>query len=268
MAEDKLKQEIFYMVSLTSKYDFTKMEVVEGILRLENDRRILDSVFGRRFKSKIFDIAAGVSVDNKCVICGQPADNKVICQHCMSTVSTSDYAKSKIKIEETEAKPKKNITGKKVLQVAGVVCLTLILLFQLWILGLWISIPNRNPSEKPKNSSYEVAAVSSQEEALQQLQMDFPEEEGYTVTFVRQDTDFAGRFSLDVGACCAEVEDALTEDQLYDYYLNEEVYVFHISYLVDHSAKLGIAEVNGQGVILIQGTFNDGRRSDSFYRFR
>ena len=54
MADDKLKQELLYMASLASKYDFSKMEVVEGILRLENERKILDSVFGRRFKSRIF----------------------------------------------------------------------------------------------------------------------------------------------------------------------------------------------------------------------
>ena len=100
MADDKLKQEFFYMASLTAKYDFHKMEVVEGILRLENERRILDSVFGRRFKTRIFDIAADVAIDDKCVLCGQPAENHVICNHCMETILGSDYAKSKIKIKE------------------------------------------------------------------------------------------------------------------------------------------------------------------------
>ena len=54
--DDKLKQELYYMVRLTSKYDFTNMELVEGILRLENERRILNSVFGSRFKRRIFDM--------------------------------------------------------------------------------------------------------------------------------------------------------------------------------------------------------------------
>ena len=114
MADEKLKQELFYMVKLTTKYDFTKMEVVEGILRLENERQILGSVFGKRFKARIFDIAAGQEVEDTCVICGQHADNKVICQHCLSTIGESDYAKNKIK--DKEIKSRFNIAGfKKVL---------------------------------------------------------------------------------------------------------------------------------------------------------
>ena len=50
MGDEKLKQELLYMVKLTSKYDLSNMEVVESILRLENERVILGSVFGKRFK--------------------------------------------------------------------------------------------------------------------------------------------------------------------------------------------------------------------------
>ena len=49
MGDEKLKQELLYMVKLTSKYDLSNMEVVESILRLENERVILGSVFGKRF---------------------------------------------------------------------------------------------------------------------------------------------------------------------------------------------------------------------------
>ena len=112
MADDKLRQELLYMVRLTSKYDFSRMEVVEGILRLENERQILGSVFGKRFKARIFDIAAGQAVDESCVICGQHADNKVICQHCLSTIGDSEYAKNKIKTKENDKKLKLPDFGK------------------------------------------------------------------------------------------------------------------------------------------------------------
>ena len=266
MAEDKLKQEIFYMVSLTSKYDFTKMEVVEGILRLENDRRILDSVFGRRFKSKIFDIAAGVSVDNKCVICGQPADNKVICQHCMSTVSTSDYAKSKIKAKK--ASFKMNGVLKRVLQYSAICILTILLCIQSWLLYLLYTIEITNPYEDPVVSTKSLVPVDDVDDAKFQLSLDFPEEYGYTITYVRKDEDYVGRFLLDRGDCCNQVEKKLTDKQRYDYFFKEPVYVFYVTNIQEHSAKLGIAEVNSRGAILVMGSFNDGRQTDSFYKYR
>ncbi|SEK98502.1 hypothetical protein SAMN02910377_02368 [Pseudobutyrivibrio ruminis] len=300
MADDKLRQELLYMVRLTSKYDFSRMEVVEGILRLENERQILGSVFGKRFKTRIFDIAAGQAVDETCVICGQHADNKVICQHCLSTIGESDYAKNKIKTKENDKKPRipdfkklidkiKSISkqdktkeeikekvhdrislGRVKRYVKGVLvfCLTLILFIQIWILGLWFTIPDYNPTEEARVSSNQVVPVESADDAYAQLLLDFPEEEGYTVTYSREDADYVGRFLLNPGDCCLEIEDNLTDEERYDYFFKEDVYVFYISYLEENTGKVGIAEVNHAGSILIEGSFNDGRRTDSFYKFR
>lgn len=299
MSDEKLKQELFYMVKLASKYDFSKMEVVEGILRLENERQILSSVFGKRFKTRIFDIAAGQETDCKCVICGQEAENKVICQHCLKSIGESVYAKSKITIKENKKKPVKlklpkialpklsipkltvpkvstekisvpkvSFKVKTILQAVAVVCLALVLCFQIWILALWHSMPDYNKRVKARNSAFDKVEVNSQEDAYNQLILDFPESEGYTVSFARMDYDYVGRFSLKKGACCTEAEENLPEEELYDYFFQEEVYVFYISYLEEHTAKLGIAEVNQAGAILIEGSFNDGRRTDSFYKFR
>lgn len=269
MGDERLKQELFYMVKLASKYDFSSMEVVEGILRLENERQILGSVFGKRFKARIFDIAAGQETDEKCVICGQPADNHVICNHCMETIGGSEYAKNQIKIKENDNSKKKfDVNIKKVLQIALIVCLIAILLIQIWIMALYLSIPDYNPIEKPRNSAFEVTPVSSEDEAYNQIILDFPVEENYTVTFARTDTEFVGRFDLDIGDCCLEVEEELTDEQRYDYFFTEDVYVFYISYLEEHTGKLGIAEINSDGEIILLGSFNDGRRTDSFYKFR
>ena len=300
MADDKLRQELLYMVRLTSKYDFSRMEVVEGILRLENERQILGSVFGKRFKTRIFDIAAGQTVDESCVICGQHADNKVICQHCLSTIGESDYAKNKIKTKENDKKLRipdfkklidkiKSISKqdktkeeikekvhdrislgrvKRYVQGVLVFCLTLILFIQIWILGLWLTIPDYNPTEEARVSSNQVVPVESADDAYAQLLLDFPEEEGYTVTYSREDADYVGRFLLNPGDCCLEIEDNLTDEERYDYFFKEDVYVFYISYLEENTGKVGIAEVNHAGSILIEGSFNDGRRTDSFYKFR
>ena len=267
MGDEQLKQELLYMVKLTSKYDFTRMEVVEGILRLENEREILGSVFGKRFKGRIFDIAAGVEVDDKCVICGQHADNHVICNHCMETIGDSDYAKNKIKTKEKQ-RLKLNVNVKKCVTTVILALLVLILLFQIWILIMWYSIPDYNKPEKPRVSEFDITPVSSEEEAYNQIILDFPEEEGYTVTFGRADTEYVGRFNLELGDCCLEKEDELTDEERYDYFFTEDVYIFYISYLQNHSSKVGMAEINQDGEIIIEGTFNDGRRTDSFYKFR
>ena len=270
MADDKLRQELLYMVRLTSKYDFSRMEVVEGILRLENERQILGSVFGKRFKTRIFDIAAGQAVDESCVICGQHADNKVICQHCLSTIGESDYAKNKIKTKESNTRLRIPDFKKLIDKIKSiiVVCLTLILFVQIWILGLWLTIPDYNPTEEARVSSNQVVPVESADDAYAQLLLDFPEEEGYTVTYSREDADYVGRFLLNPGDCCLEIEENLTDEERYDYFFKEDVYVFYISYLEENTGKVGIAEVNHAGSILIEGSFNDGRRTDSFYKFR
>ena len=291
MGDEKFKQELFYMVRLTSKYDFTKMEVVEGILRLESERRILDSVFGCRFKSRIFDIAAGANTDKSCVLCGQPADNGVICTHCMETIGGSEYARSRTPNEQREKKfklpkitiPKLNKTQKTekavaeeknkvpvklILQGVLTAVLVIVLCFQLWILSLWRNIPTINPLEEPKVSEQEPVAVASEEEAAKQLAIDFPESQGYTITFARMDKDYVGRFLIDKGACCEEVEEQLTDEERYDYFFTEEVYVYHISLNEPTMVKLGVAEVNSSGSILVMGSFNDGRKTDSHYKYR
>ena len=275
MDDEKLKQELFYMVRLTSKYDFKRMDVVEGILRLENERRILDSVFGRRFKTRIFDIAAEVAHDGNCVICDQPAENQVICNHCMETITESDYAQARIKPDKNKIKFNLNILKhitqqnlKKVIQYILIVCLSVVFIIQLWIMKLWFTMPEINPLEKPRVSSYEQIPVADETEAKSQLALDFPEEEGYTITYGRTDTDYTGRFLIDKGACCEEVEDSLREDQRYDYYFSDDVYVFYISLNTDTAAKVGLAEINNNGAILIMGSFNDGRNPNYRYRFR
>ncbi len=281
MESDKLKQELFYMARLTSKYDFSKMEVVEGILRLENERSILDSVFGCRFKTRIFDIAAGVETDEKCVLCGNHADNKVICNHCMETILGSGYAKDKLPDAKTKSRINfrfphialskiefKHLAVKTVLKGLLLICLILILIIQIWILSVWHSLPTYNAKEQPEISSYEPEAVNSVEEATSALAKDFPAEEGYTIQFAREDTQYVGRFLLENGTCCEEAEEQLTDEKRYDYFFTEEVYVFYISLNEEYTAKVGMAEMNRSGSVIILGEFNDGRRTDCFYKYR
>lgn len=282
MADEKLRQELFYMVKLANKYDFENMDVVENILRMENERKILNSVFGARFKSRIFDIATGINTDENCVICGNPADNKVICKHCMDSVLDSEYAKNKIKNEQTKGnrafslplhfdlKTLKNIriNWRKTGLCFLVFCLTMILLIQLAILITWFTLPTYNEKEKPIVSQYQEEAVSDQNQAYEKLLMDFPEELGYSVTYIRQDKEYVGRFLLDVGTCCEEAEEALTDQERYDYFFQEDVYVFYITNISDYSAKIGIAEVNQAGAVLLTGSFNDGRHTDMWYKIR
>jgi hypothetical protein len=82
------------------------------------------------------------------------------------------------------------------------------------------------------------------------------------------DKDYVGRFLIDKGACCEEVEEQLTDEERYDYFFTEEVYVYHISLNEPTMAKLGVAEVNSSGSILVMGSFNDGRKTDSHYKYR
>lgn len=276
MDDYKLKQELFYMVTLDSKYDFTRMEVVESILRLENERQILVSVFGRRFKSRIFDIAAGTKTGDDCVICGKPAEDHVICHNCMESILNSDYAKSKLKIKEKSKTGFSlnfkhfsiNLNRKKIALGLLTVFLVVLLFFQLWILSLWHSIPDINPIQEAVVSSNELVPVSNETEAEAQLLLDFPEEQGYTVTFGRMDREYVGRFLIDKGQCCEEIEENLSDEERYDYFFSEDVYIFYISCQDDVSSRIGLAEVNSAGAIIVMGSFNDGRDTDKHYKYR
>ncbi len=287
MADDKLRQELLYMAKITSKYDLTNMEVVEEILRLENERRILDSVFGKRFKRRIFDIAAGVNKDESCVICGKPAENHIICNHCLETIDDSPYAKSKDSgkaKEASKAKADKKASVisflknfKSIFKLNYKISLFYVLLglliivfaIQVWVLGMWVSLPDYNKQVKPRVSQEKPESVTNEEQAYEQLLKDFPEEEGYTVTFARNDKEYVGRFSIDKGECCQEVEEKLTDEQRYDYFIDyDQVYVFYINKIDKATGIVGLAEINDKGHVLVCGSFNDGRRTDGLYRFR
>lgn len=321
MADEKLRQELYYMAKLVEKYDFKDMNVVEGILRQENDRKILESVFGTRFKSRIFDIAAGADGDRSCVICGKEADNGVMCEVCLKSILESNYAKNKNQIKENEKsgtnvikekmstvvdniktvfkkdetvdKPEKkklefvsklkNIFTKesgdeitsekkakvtKVFQYSAIVCLALILFIQIYILAVWLSLPTYNKKVKAQDSQFTAEAVSDEDAAYQQLLKDFPESEGYSIIYSRQDRQYVGKFLVDIGQCCEDVEEQLTPEERYDYFFEEDVYVFYISNISDLSAEIGMAEVNSDGAIILTGSFNNGRKTDCYYRFR
>ena len=64
------------------------------------------------------------------------------------------------------------------------------------------------------------------------------------------------------------MEENLSDEERYDYFFTEPVYVFYISNIEQYSARIGIAEINQSGSILLLGKFNDGRRIDSFYKYR
>ncbi|MBQ7470196.1 MAG: hypothetical protein IJS76_07220 [Pseudobutyrivibrio sp.] len=307
MADDKLRQELYYIAKLATKYDFKDMAIVEEILRQENERKLLTSVFGTRFKSRIFDIASDAKHDTNCVICGKPADNGVVCAECLKSILESKYAKSKNEIKENkrfhfkklfdnkifrgiknffsslisksknadETTESKDISGqhkdskaKRVFQYSCIVCLTLILFIQIYVLGVWLSLPTYNKKESVRESQYEATAVADENEALRALQKEFPETDGYTVTYSRQDREYVGRFLVDIGACCEEVEEGLSPEERYEYFFQEDVYVFYITKISDYSAVIGKAEVNADGAIVLTGSFNDGRATDRLYRFR
>lgn len=307
MADDKLRQELYYIAKLATKYDFKDMAIVEEILRQENERKLLTSVFGTRFKSRIFDIASDAKHDSNCVICGKPADNGVVCAECLKSILESKYAKSKNEIKENkrfdfkrifdnklfhgiknffsyliskskkidETTESKDTRGrhekskaKRVFQYSCIVCLTLILFVQIYILSVWLSLPTYNKKEAVRESQYKATAVADENAALKELQKEFPEEDGYTITYSRQDREYVGRFLIDIGACCEEVEEGLSPEERYDYFFQEDVYVFYITNISDYSAIVGKAEINADGAIVLTGSFNDGRETNRLYRFR
>lgn len=309
MSDEKLKQELLYMVKLASKYDFSKMEVVESILRLENERKILNSVFGARFKTRIFDIAAGVDNDGKCVICGQSAENKVVCAHCIETISGSQYAQSKIKNEKVKRKFNFNRSKFKFLKVIPqklksikllkkqkqledkpeakrpvevskkdrvktfvkyccLVCFILLLFVQLWILSIWISLSDYPKKSVAYISKNQPTAIESAEDATSQLALEYPESQGYSIIYGRNDIEYAGRFTVELGESCEKVEEKLSEEERYDYYLPEEVYICYITSQEPHLSKVGVAEINKSGNIIVLGFFNDGRETNEHYRIK
>ncbi|GEM_PF-6160720 len=290
MADDKLRKEILYMVRLTTSYDFTKKEVVDGILTLENERQILGSVFGKRFKARISDISNGRENDGTCVICGKPAENHVICKHCLDTVGESPYVKGKQSdnvdkdshtqadevvlkhIKEKAAIFKKvnfRIGLKKSLKLALMGLLLIILGIQIWIFSIWKSLPSYNKQVEPRVSTRRTQEITTKDQAYKQLANDFPKDKGYEITYARMDTEYIGRFSIDKGECCEEVEENLSDEERYNYFYDlEDVYIFYITKIDDVTGIVGLAEVNNKSQILVCGSFNDGRKTDCHYRFR
>ncbi len=157
---------------------------------------------------------------------------------------------------------------KKIIAVVAVLILSLAAILQIGILCLYMTIPDRNIPMEARVSSYEPVPVSDEAQALAAISQDFPESEGYTITFGRMDREYVGALSTKLGQAVLTDTSGLSDDELYDYYMTDTVYIFFISYLENYTARLGVAEINAEGQILIQGSFNDGRDSNLQYRFR
>ncbi len=157
---------------------------------------------------------------------------------------------------------------KKIFAVIAILILSLAVVCQIGILCLYMTIPDRNIPMEARVSSYEPVPVSDEAQALAAISQDFPESEGYTITFCRMDREYVGALSTGLGQAVLTETSGLSDDELYDYYMTDTVYIFFISYLENYTARLGVAEINAEGQILIQGSFNDGRDSSLQYRFR
>ncbi len=157
---------------------------------------------------------------------------------------------------------------KKIFAVIAILILSLAAVCQIGILCLYMTIPDRNIPMEARVSSYEPVPVSDEAQALAAISQDFPESEGYTITFCRMDREYVGALSTELGQAVLTDTSGLSDDELYDYYMTDTVYIFFISYLENYTARLGVAEINAEGQILIQGAFNDGRDSNLQYRFR
>ncbi len=157
---------------------------------------------------------------------------------------------------------------KKIIAVIAILILSLAAVCQIGILCLYMTIPDRNIPMEARVSSYEPVPVSDEAQALAAISQDFPESEGYTITFCRMDREYVGALSTKLGQAVLTDTAGLSDEELYDYYMTDTVYIFFISYLENYTARLGVAEINAEGQILIQGSFNDGRDSSLQYRFR
>ncbi len=157
---------------------------------------------------------------------------------------------------------------KKIIAVIAILILSLAAVCQIGILCLYMIIPDRNIPMEARVSSYEALPVSDEAQALAAISQDFPESEGYTITFCRMDREYVGALSTKLGQAVLTDTSGLSDEKLYDYYMTDTVYIFFISYLENYTARLGVAEINAEGQILIQGSFNDGRDSNLQYRFR
>ncbi len=158
--------------------------------------------------------------------------------------------------------------AKTIIAVIAILILSLAAVCQIGILCLYMTIPDRNIPMEARVSSYEPVPVSDEAQALAAISQDFPESEGYTVTFCRMDREYVGALSKELGQAVLTDTSGLSDEELYDYYMTDTVYIFFISYLENYTARLGVAEINAEGQILIQGSFNDGRDSSLQYRFR
>ncbi len=157
---------------------------------------------------------------------------------------------------------------KKIFAVIAILILSLAAVCQIGILCLYMTIPDRNIPMEARVSSYEPVPVSDEAQALAAIIQDFPESEGYTITFGRMDREYVGALSTELGQAVLTDTSGLSDDELYDYYMTDTVYIFFISYLENYTARVGVVEINAEGQILIQGSFNDGRDSNLQYRFR
>ncbi len=157
---------------------------------------------------------------------------------------------------------------KKIIAVIAILILSLAAVCQIGILCLYMTIPDRNIPMEARVSSYEPVPVSDEAQALAAISQDFPESEGYTITFCRMDREYVGALSTKLGQAVLTDTAGLSDEELYDYYMTDTVYIFFISYLENYTGRLGVAEINAEGQILIQGAFNDGRDSNLQYRFR
>ena len=88
-----IKADVSIIIKSVKKLDFNNPKRVLGVKKLIEENNMVKTQYGRRFCDKLDNLAVGNTDDNLCVICSKPAENLVICKHCMDLLAPHVEAK-------------------------------------------------------------------------------------------------------------------------------------------------------------------------------
>lgn len=153
------------------------------------------------------------------------------------------------------------------------VCLIIITILNLALIillgaGSSVASVERNPLEEATVSTHDLYRAPTRGEALKVVLEEFPESDGWLVVESGESEQYVGYFNTTCGDNIDDVIAGLTDEQRFDFFFTEPCFVFMVSYKDEVSAKMGVVEVNRDGKVIVQGSFNNGRATNSFYRIR
>ena len=101
MNRNNEKNVVATICRISQEYDYSNQQDIKRILStIQNNALFQNTSFGMRYRNRLLSISKGTA-SSGCILCGKQANNRVVCDVCISMINQYTNNRQKISVDAT-----------------------------------------------------------------------------------------------------------------------------------------------------------------------